>query len=125
MIILPPCWVLPWNFAECSNIFLGTSVSNLVLLTHRKSPDIEKNPNGGFFDFRISVQSLIKVNYKNSRTSEDIEMKPGPVTKLGKRNKTKSKEFDDDIMSGQIETSFSFFQFMANFEQSKSWIPDT
>ena len=48
-------------------------------------------------------------------------MKPGPVTKLGKRNKTKSKEFDDDIMSGQID----FFQFMANFEQSKSWIPDT
>ena len=52
-------------------------------------------------------------------------MKPGPVTKLGKRNKTKSKEFDDDIMSGQIETSFYFFQFMANFEQSKSWISDT
>ena len=34
------------------------------------------------------------------------------------RNKTRSKNFDDDVMSE------SFFQFMANLEQFGSRIPD-
>ena len=37
-------------------------------------------------------QSLIKVNCHNSRTSYDIDMKLGPVTKLDKRNKKMSKK---------------------------------
>ena len=48
---------------------------------------------------RIPGQSLIKRNCHNSRTSDDIDMKLGPVTKLGKRNKITSKRFDDDVMS--------------------------
>ena len=43
-------------------------------------------------------------------------MKPGPVTKLHKRNKTMSR--------WKIVTSLSFFQFIANLEQSGSRIPD-
>ena len=30
-------------------------------------------------------------------------MKLGPVTKLSKRNKTKSKKFDDDVMSANCD----------------------
>ena len=52
-----------------------------------------------FSDFRISGQSRTKENRYNSRASEDIEMKLGPVTKLDNRNNTTSKQFDDDVMS--------------------------
>ena len=39
----------------------------------------------------ISGQSLIKENCPNSRTSDDINMKLGGVTKLDKKKKTISK----------------------------------
>ena len=52
-----------------------------------QSLDIEKNSDGGISDFQISGQSLIKLNCQNSRTSDDIDMKLGVVTKLDKRNK--------------------------------------
>ena len=58
----------------------------------RQSPDIGQNSDEGISDFRISGQSLIKVNCHNSRTSDGIDMKLGPVTKLDKRNKTTSKK---------------------------------
>ena len=35
-------------------------------------------------------------------------MKLGPVTKLYKRNKTTSKNFDDDIMSENCDVNFIF-----------------
>ena len=74
-------------------------------------------------DFRISGQSLIKENCHNSRTSDDIDMKLGPVTKLDKKNKATSKKLT--MMScRQIVTSLSFSQFLANLEQSGSRIPD-
>ena len=50
----------------------------------------------GISDFWISGQSLIKVNCHNSRTSDDINWKLGPVTKLGKTNNV--KKIDNDIM---------------------------
>ena len=40
----------------------------------------------------------MKKNCHNSRTSDDIDMKLGPATKLDKKNKTSSKKFDDDVM---------------------------
>ena len=46
-------------------------------------------------DFRISDQFLIKGNCHNSTTTDDIDMKLGPVTELDKRNKTTSKTFDE------------------------------
>ena len=63
-----------------------------------KSPDIGQNIDGGISDFRISGQSLIKKNCHNSRTSDGIDMKLGPVTKLDKRNKTTSKKIDIDVI---------------------------
>ena len=48
---------------------------------------------------RISGQSLTKRNSHNSRTSDDIDRKLWPLTKLGKRSKTTSKKIDDGVMS--------------------------
>ena len=50
-------------------------------------------------------------------------MKLGPVTKLDKRNKTTSKKFDDEVISENYDV-IVIFQFMANLEQSGSWILD-
>ena len=46
-------------------------------------------------------------------------MKLGPVTKQGKRNKTRSKNFDDDVMSTNSDVRVVFpisCQFGANPE---------
>ena len=52
-----------------------------------QSPDIVQNSNGSISDFRVSGQSFAKENCYNSRASDDIRMKLGPVTKLDERNK--------------------------------------
>ena len=64
-----------------------------------QSPDIGQNLDGGISDFRISGQSFIKGNFHNSRTSDDIDMKLGPVAKLDKKNKTTSKNFGNDVIT--------------------------
>ena len=89
-----------------------------------QSPDIGQNSDGGISDFQISGQSLIKENCHNSRTSDDIDIKLGPVTKLDKKNKTTLKKFDVDVVSKTV-TSLSFSRFLANLEQSGGCIPDT
>ena len=78
-----------------------------------QSPDIGKNSDVGISDFRISGQSLIKENCHNSKTSDDIDMKLGPVTKL-KRNKTNSKRFDADVMSENYDV-IVIFQIFGQF----------
>ena len=50
-------------------------------------------------------------------------MKLGPVTKLDKRDKTTSKKLTM-TSCGKIVTSFPFFQFTTNLEQSGSRTPD-
>ena len=52
--------------------------------------------------------SLIKENCHNSRTSDDIDMKLGPVIKLHKRNKTTSKQSEDDVMSENCDVTVIF-----------------
>ena len=70
------------------------------IISSPKSQDIGQNSDEGISDFRISGQSLIKVNCHNSRTSDDdTDMKLGPVTKRDKRNKTTSKKFDGEVIS--------------------------
>ena len=58
-----------------------------------QSPDTVQNLDEGIFDIRISSQSYIKENCHNSRISDDIDMKLGPVTKLDKINNATSKNF--------------------------------
>ena len=84
----------------------------------QQSPDTEPNSDGVISDFWVSGQSLIKRNCHNSTTSDDINMKPGPVAILVKRNKT-------TLTSCQkIMKSLPFFQFTVNLEQSGSRIPE-
>ena len=64
-----------------------------------QSADIGQNLDGDISDFRISCRSLIKEICHSSKTSHDIDMKVGSVTKLDKRNKTASKRIDDNVMS--------------------------
>ena len=51
------------------------------------------------------------------KNNNEIDMKLGPVTKIDKRNMA-------SLTSWQVVMSLSFFQFMANSEQSRSQIPD-
>ena len=69
---------------------------------------MEKISDEGISDFWISGQSLIKGNCHNSRTSDDIDMKLGPVTKLDKGNKTKPKKFDHEVMSQNCDVIVIF-----------------
>ena len=62
-------------------------------------------------------------NCRNSRTSDDIDMKLGPVTKSGKRNRTTSKNLTM-ISCQKIVSLLSFFRFMANLERSGSRMRD-
>ena len=73
-----------------------------------QSPDIGQNSDKDISDFRISGQSLIKEKCCNSRTSDDIHMKLGPVTKLDKRHKVTSKNFDDDVRSANCDAIVIF-----------------
>ena len=70
-------------------------VSDLVSLTRPSLQTLDKTQTG---EFSIFGQFLIKRNCYNSRTSDVFDMKLGPVTKIDKRNKTTSKNFDDDVM---------------------------
>ena len=88
--------------AAFSNISLGKYPPNF------QSPDIEQNSDGGISDFQISRQSLIKVNSHNSRISDDIDIKLGPVTKLENRNKITSKKIGDDLMLANCDASLIF-----------------
>ena len=97
-------------FCNIQQHFIKNVRAKFGIFYWSQSPDIGQNSNGCISDFRISDQSLIKRNCYNSRTSDDIDMKLGPVTKLDKRNKMTSKEFDDD--------------FTVILEQCRSQIPD-
>ena len=64
-----------------------------------QSPDIGQNSNESISNFRISGQYLLKENCYKSRTTDNIDMKLGPVTKFGKGRKTTSRKFYNDFMS--------------------------
>ena len=79
-----------------------------VNLPSPQSPDIGQNSDGGISDFQVSGQSLLKGNCHNSRTSDDTNLKLGPVTTFDKRNKTKSMRFDVDVMSENRDVIVTF-----------------
>ena len=51
-----------------------------------QSPDIKKKSDRDVPDFWISGQYLLNENCHNSRTSNGIDMKLGPVTKFDRKN---------------------------------------
>ena len=83
---------------------------NLVSLTCPSLQILGKTKTGMF----LISGFLIKENCHNSRTSDDIDMKLGTVTKLDKRNKTASKKLTVTSCR-KIVASLSFLRFMAKF----------
>ena len=97
-VILPLCWFSLNNsetLAFCSiQLHLIRDVCAKFGIPYSpQSPDIEQNSDEGISDFRISGQSLIKRNCRNSWTNDDINMKLGPVIKLDIRNKKCQKNW--------------------------------
>ena len=76
-----------------------------------QSPDIRQNLERVISDFQISNQFFIKENCHNYRTSDDVHMELGPVTKLFKREKIPSKNLDDDVMSENCDVIAIFVIF--------------
>ena len=77
----------------------------------------------GVSNFQISGQSLTKVICHNSRTSNDIDMKFGPLTKIEKRNKTVSKILENHVMQANCEITQSIkftFSLTAAFYLTKT-----
>ena len=68
-------------------------------------------------NLQILDKSCRNKHVRNSRTSNYIDMKLGPVTKLDERNTTSSKKFDDDLVS------VSFSQLMVDFGANRN--PDS
>ena len=87
------------------------------------SSDIGQNSDGGISDFFNPGQLLLKGNCHNSRTSDDIEMKFKPVTKLDKRTKKKSKRIDDGVMSENCDV-IVIFPIHNQFRAIGSRIPE-
>ena len=113
-------------FCSIQWIFIRDIRAKFGIPNLSQSPDIEQNSDGGFSDFFISGQSLTNANCHNSGTSNDIDMKLGPVTKLDKNNVTGRQTSESLTMKScrQIMTILSFFWFMANTKKSGSRIPD-
>ena len=88
----------------------------------RQSPDNGQNSHGGILDFQISCQLFTEKNYHNSRTSNDIDVKLGPVTNLEKKNTAILKKYNDGVISEFM--MLSFFGLMTNLEQFGSQSPD-
>ena len=72
---------------------------------------------GLFSNCRFLVKSLINKNCHNARTSNDIDIKLGPLTKLENKNAMMSKKIDDDVISA-IYDFIIIFQFIADLEKS-------
>ena len=112
-----PCWfslnnsetLEPCHFATFSNILYEKICAKFGIHNLLQFPDITQNSGWGISDFRISGQPLLKENCYNPRTSGDIDMKLGPVTKLDKKNKIISKIFDDNVMSTNCNVIVIFF----------------
>ena len=81
---------------------------NLVFPTCSILQILDKTQTEVFLHSGFLVKSLIKENCHNSKTSDDIDVKLGPETKIYKRNETTSKSLDDDVMSENYDVIVIF-----------------
>ena len=85
---------------------------------------MDKTLTGIFRISRFLVKSLTNRKCHNSRTSNDIDVKLGPVTKIDKRNTATSKYLTMNLCR-QVMRPSSFFCFMINLEQYRTRILET
>ena len=129
----PSCWLSINNSETVKAVTLAFCSIQQHLIRHvcakfgisssPQSPGTGQNSDGGISDFRISGQSFIKGICHNSRTSDDIDMKLGPVTNLTRKTKQRQKSLTITPCVKNV-TPLSFFQFTASLEQSGSQILD-
>ena len=62
----------------------------------------------GVFLISQFLVNLFKINYHNSRTGNDIDMKIGPMTAHHKRNKTMSNKIDNDFILANFDVIVIF-----------------
>ena len=80
---------------------------NLVFLTNPCLQNLGKTQTWVFPVSGFLISSLT-VNSHNSRTSNDIDIKLEPVTKLDKRSTTTSKKLYDSVMLGNCDVIVIF-----------------
>ena len=78
------------------------------ILNSPQSPDNGQSSDRGISDFEISGHFPVKENCHNSRNSDHIDMKRGPLSKPDKRNKATSKKFNDNVMSKNCDAIATF-----------------
>ena len=111
-VILTPCWFSLNNSAAAKAVtlefysiqypFMKDILANFGIPNLFQSPDIWQNSDKGISDFRISGQSLIKENCHKSKTSDDIDMEPGP------------KKLYDEVMAKNCDVN-AFFPVYGEF----------
>ena len=100
--VLTLCWFSLCNserlnavtlaFCTVQKLFFRIIHAKFGILNSPQSPHLWKDSVEVISDFQISGQSLVNENCQNSRTSNNIHMKLGPVTRLDKRNMAMSKK---------------------------------
>ena len=84
-------------------LLIRDTSANFGIRDWLQSPDIGQNSSKDLFSFQNSGHFLNKnfasKNCHYSRVSNDIDMKLGPLSKLGKKNMMTSKTFDGDVKS--------------------------
>ena len=78
--------------------------------------DIGQSSGRGISELWISGEPLIKENCNNFRTSDDTNMKLGPINKIKKRKETASKTLTMTSRQ-QLITSLSNLQLFVNLEE--------
>ena len=73
-------------FCSIQGLFIRYICAKFGIPKLPQSPDIGQNSDMGISNIWISGQPILNRNCRNSRTSNDIQMKLKPVTKLDKRN---------------------------------------
>ena len=100
------------TFYSIQKIFTGNILVKFGIPNLPQSPDIRLKSDEGISVFLISGQSLGQKNSDNSRTSNDIDMKLGPVTKNDKGKTATFKKTDQNLTMTLCRpnvTSLSYF----------------
>ena len=85
-------------------------VPNLGSLTRTRSPILDKIPTRVFSISRFLNKAFKNKNCHNSKTSNEIEMKLGPLSKLETRNMkyNNAKKFKDEVLSANYDVIVIF-----------------
>ena len=102
-VILPPSWI---SFNNSKTVKAGTLEFCSIQLNSVR--DIHAKFGISSLQILGKTQTGVFPISGNSRTSDDMDMKLRPLTRLDKRNKTTSKKFDVDVMSTNYDVIVIF-----------------